>query len=54
MNIERLAQVMLTIAGTLITYLAIENTVEYTGWLWIPALIIGPQCLIMSIRSSIR
>ncbi len=54
MKIEQFIAIVFAIAGTLLTYVAIENTVEYTGWLWLLALIVGPQCLIMSIRSSIR
>ncbi len=51
---NKILPVLVAMLGALLTYVALENSVGYVGWLWIIGLVVGPQLIVMSIRGSMK
>jgi len=52
--LERLIPIICAIAGAIMLYISLDNTIGYVGHLWIVGLIAGSQLVVMAIRWAVR
>ena len=52
--LERILPIVTAILGTVLTIYSLDHTFHYVGWIYLLGLVIGTQCVAMSIRSVFK
>ena len=52
--LERILPIVTAILGTVLTIYRLEHTFYDVGWIYLLGLVIGTQCIAMSIRSTFK
>lgn len=52
--LERILPIITAILGTALTIYSLDHTFHYVGWIYLLGLVVGTQCVAMSIRSVFK
>ena len=52
--LERLIPIICAVAGALMLYISLGNTIGHVGHLWLIGLVVGSQLIFMAIRSTVK